>query len=100
METQSRRRCLVETASISSESYTISSRAFSQCRLAITRGASRGATRVEDLFIDIDADFSKNKVLLDLGIWRCSLRLRFPPCLAGANARTRAIANGIKDTHL
>ena len=100
METQSRRRCLVETASISSESHTISSRAFSQCRLAIGRGASRGATRVEDLFIDIDADFSRNEVLLDLGIWRRSLRLRFPPCLAGADARTGAIANGIKGTHL
>ena len=98
METQSRRRCLVETASISSESHTISSRASSQCRLATGRGPSRGATRVEDLFIDIDADFST--VLLDLGIWRRSLRLRFPPCLAGADARTRTVANGIKDTHL
>ena len=89
-----------ETASISSESHTISSRASSQCRLAIGRGASRGATRVEDLFIDIDADFSRNEVLLDLGIWRRSLRLRFSPCLAGPDARTRAVANGIKDTHL
>ena len=100
METQSRRQCLVETASISSESHTISSRASSQCRLATGRGASRGATQVEDLFIDIDADFSRIEVLLDLGIWRRSLRLRFPPCLAGAYARTGAVANGMKDTHL
>ena len=42
IETRSRWRYSIETVSVSSESHTISSGAFSQCRLAAGRGASRG----------------------------------------------------------
>ena len=42
--------------------------------------------QVEDLIIDIEADLSWGEVHLDLGARRSSLRLRFPPRQAGANA--------------
>ena len=44
--------------------------------------------RTEDLLIDIDVDFSRDKVLPDLGVRRRSFRSRFPPCHAGADAHT------------
>ena len=79
METQSRRRHSVETASVSSKSRTISSRASSRHKLATGRGAFGGVTRAEDLLIDIEANFSEDKVHMDLGAQRRSLRPRFLP---------------------
>ena len=57
----------VKTANVSFESYTISSGASSWRRLARGRGASGGEMRAEDLLIDIDADFSRDEVHVDLG---------------------------------
>ena len=57
----------VETTSISSESCTISNGAFPRCRPDTRRGASRGVTRAKDLFIDIEADFFRDKVHPNLG---------------------------------
>ena len=66
MEILSKRRRLVEMASISSKSHTVSSRASSWRRSAIGRWAFGGVTRAEDLLIDIEADFSRDKVRLGL----------------------------------
>ena len=66
-------------ASVSSESCTLSSKASSQRKTTRGRGAYGGVTRAEDLFFDIDANFSGDEVLLDLGAQRHSLRPRFPP---------------------
>ena len=79
METRSKRRHSVETASVFSKSHTISSRASSRHKLATGRGASDGVTQAEDLLIDIEADFSEDKVHMDLGAQRRSLRPRFLP---------------------
>ena len=57
-------------------------------------------TRAEDLLINIEVDFSEDEVHPDLGARRCSLRPRFPPHHAGANAHTGAVDRGIRDTHL
>lgn len=95
-----RRSLSVETISVSFESYTVSSRASSWHRSAKGRRASRGETRVEDLLIDIDVDFFEDEVHVDLGTLRCSLRPRFPPLQAMADARTGTVDRGIKDTHL
>ena len=86
--------------SVSSESRTISSGASLLHGPVTRRGAFRGVTLAKDLLIDIDADFSRDEVLPDLGAWRRSLRSRFPPYQARANARTGAIDGGIKDMHL
>lgn len=94
METRSKR------ASVSFESNIISNGASSWRRPATERGASRGVTRVEDLLIDIEADFSGDEVHPDLGARRHSLRPRFPPRQAGADACIGALDKGIKDTHL
>ena len=56
--------------------------------------------RAKDLFIDIEADFSKDEVLPDLVSGRCSLRPRFSPHQVGADARIGAIDRGIRDTYL
>ena len=100
METRSRRRCSIETASVSFESRTISNRASSRCRSTTGRWASGGEMRAKDLLIDIEADFFWEKVYPDLGARRRSLRLRFPPHQAEVDACTGAIDRGIKDTHL
>ena len=55
---------------------------------------------VKDIFIDIDDDFPGPEVLLEFGVQWCSLRPRFPPHQAKANARTRVVDRGIQDTHL
>ena len=69
--------------------------------LATGRGTSRGETPAEDLLFDIEADlFGEEEIYPDLGAWRRSLRLRFPPCQARANAYTGAVDNNIRDTHL
>ena len=99
METQSRRRHSVETASVSSKSCTISNWASSQCMPVTAKGASRGETRAKDLFIDIEANFSRDEVFLDLSTQRCNLRPSFLPCQAGADASIGAINGGIRNTH-
>ena len=96
----SMRRHLVETASVSSESRIVSSEASSRRRPARGKRASGGEMQAEDLIIDIDADFSREEVHADLGARRRNLRSKFPPHQAGAEARTRAIDRGIRDTHL
>ena len=100
IETHSRRRRSVEMANVSFESHIVSSRASSRCRPARGRGASGGEMRAEDLIIDIKANFSGDEVHLDLGTRRCSLRPRFPPRQAGADAHTKAVDRGIRDIHL
>ena len=100
IETHSRRRGSIEMANVSFESHIVSSKASSRCRPARGRGASGGEMRAEDLVIDIKADFSGDEVHLDLGARRCSLRPRFPPRQARADARTRAVDRGIRDIHL
>ena len=100
IETQSRRRHSFETASISSKSRTISSGASSWCKSAAKRWASRGVMRAEDLHINIEVNFSEDEVHPDLGARRRSLRPRFPPHPAEANAHTGAVDKGIRDTHL
>ena len=57
-------------------------------------------TLAEDLLIDIKVDFSRDEIHPDLGAQRCSLRPSFPPCQAEADACTRALDKGIRDTHL
>ena len=64
METLSKRRRLVEMASVSSKSHTVSSRASSWRRSATGRRASGGVMRAEDLLIDIEADFFGDEVRL------------------------------------
>ena len=49
---------------------------------------------------DLDVDFSEDKVHMDLGARRRSLRPRFPPCQAEVDARTGAVDRGIIDTHI
>ena len=66
---------------------------------ATGRGASRGETRAKDLFIDIEANFSRDEVLPDLSTQRCNLRPSFLPCQVGADASTGAINGDIRDTH-
>ena len=100
METRSRRQHSFETASISSESRTISSGASSWCRPVAKRWASRGVTRTEDLLINIEVDFSEDEVHLDLGARRRSLRPRFPSYQARADARAGVVDGSIKDTHI
>ena len=83
MESRSRRRHSIETASISSESRTISSGASSWCKPAAKRWASGGVIRAEDLLINIEVDFSEDEVHPDLGARRRSLRPKFPPHQVG-----------------
>ena len=85
-------------ASISSESHTISNGSSSRRKPVRGKGASEGEMRVEDLVIDIDADFSGDKVLLELGARRPSLKPRFPPHQAkakGPSFRTSAVGRGM-----
>ena len=56
--------------------------------------------RAEDLVIDINADFSGDVVLLELGTRRRSLRPRFLPHQARVDAHIGAIDRGIRDTYL
>ena len=75
-------------ASASSEFRTISSKTTSRHRSVRGRGASRGAVRDDDIFIDIDEAFAGPEVLLEFRAWRHSLRLRFLPHQARANTHT------------
>lgn len=88
METRSRRRCSVEMASVLSESRTISSRATSQRRPVRGMGDFRGEMQAKDIFIDINENFLRPEVLPEFSTQRRSLRPRFPPYQARANART------------
>lgn len=63
------------------------------------RGTSGGEIRAEDLAVNLD-DLSRDEVHLDLGPRRHNLRPRFPQCQAGADARTGAVDDSIRDTHL
>ena len=56
--------------------------------------------QAEDILIDIDDDFPRPEVLPEFGARRRSLRPRFPPYQAKADARNRVIDGGIHDTHL
>ena len=56
--------------------------------------------RAKDLFINIEADLSRDEVHPDLGTQRRNLRQRFLPCQAGVDACIGAVYKGIKDTHL
>lgn len=67
IKTHSRRLRSVETASSSFESSTVASGASSRHRPVRGRGAFGGETRAEDLFIDIDDNFSRDEVHADLG---------------------------------
>ena len=49
---------------------------------------------------NIDDDFLKPEVLSEFGTRRPSLRPRFTPHQARADARTRAVDRGIQDTYL
>ena len=95
LQTRSRRQHSVETARVSFESCIVSSGASSRCRLTKGRGAFRGEMRVEDILIDIDDDFLGPEVLPKFGTRRRSLRPRFPPHQAEANACTRVVDRGI-----
>ena len=91
---------MVETANVSSKSHIVFSRATSWHRLVRGREASGGAVRVEDILIDINEDLVGPEVLLEFGMRRHSLRLRFPPHQAGVDTRIWTIDRGVQDTHL
>ena len=100
IETRSRRWWSIETSSASSESHTISNRTNSRRKLVRGKGASGGAMQDDDILIDIDKVFARPKVLSEFNTQRRSLRPWFPPHQARADAPTRTIDRGIKDTHL
>ena len=55
----------------------------------------------KDFLFDIEVDLSRDdEDKPDLGAQRCSLRPRFSPRQADADAYTRAMDGGIRDTHL
>ena len=56
--------------------------------------------RDDDILINIDKVFARPKVLPEFDTQRRSLKPRFPPHQAVADARTCTIDRGIKDTHL
>ena len=60
----------------------------------------RREMRVEDFLIDKDDEFPEPEVLLMFGTWRHSLRPRFTPYQARADAHTRVVHRGIQNTHL
>ena len=98
-ETRFKRRCSVETVSVSSKYRTISNGASSWHRPAIGRRASRGETPAKDLFFDIETNlFGEEEVYT--GTRRRGLRSRFPPLQARADAHTKAVDNIIRDIHL
>lgn len=80
---------IIETASVFSQSHTVSIRVSSWRKLARGRGASGGEIRAKDLVINIDADFPAR-------VW-CS-KVQFKAKVPAT--RTGAVDRGIWDTHL
>ena len=101
IETQSKRQRSVEIVSASSNSYTISIGTFSQRTSVMKRRGLSGATMVEDLIFDLEANLSrKEEINPDSGPRRRSLRSIFPPHQVEADAYASVVDDSIKDTHL
>ena len=83
--------------SVSSEPRTITSGASSRRESATGRGTSRGETPTEDLFFDIEANFSGEEEIYSSARMR-DLRPRFPVHQAKANTYIKVVDGGIRDT--
>ena len=59
MEIRSKRQCLAEKISASSESHTISTRTSSRHTSVMEKGGSSGATMAEDLIFDLEANLRR-----------------------------------------